>query len=55
MTFKSGTVIFALPYGWTHEEEEAIDIAKKYIVSNGYTNETVRIYKSEGLICVAIK
>jgi endo-beta-N-acetylglucosaminidase D len=46
-----GLVIFAS----CPDDEISISEAKKFITDNNYTNEQVRLYKSEGVVCVAIK
>jgi len=50
MTYASGTVLFA--YG---DCDDAVELAKAYIVDNGYNAETVKMVKREGAICVVVK
>lgn len=47
----SGVVIFAS----CPDDDESISEAKKFITDNNYTSEQVRLYKSEGVVCVQIK
>lgn len=41
-------IIFAI----APDDDESIAIAKKWIIDNGYTKETVRLYKCDGVVCV---
>lgn len=37
------------------DDDESIRIAKQWIADNGYTNESVRLYKCDGVVCVEKK
>jgi hypothetical protein len=37
------------------DDDISIEMAKKYIFEKGYTNETARIFRRDGVICVQIK
>ena len=37
------------------DDDESIEIAKRWIIDNGHTSETVRLYKCDGVVCVEKK
>lgn len=49
--YPTGTQLFAASPG----DDVAIEAAREYIKNNGYTAETVKLVKSEGMVLVIKK